>query len=204
MATLVTDPGLEEKLLDERRRSGGDRHDEVWDGIYIMSPMANNEHQVLVSRLTVVLGSAIDFSGRGSVLAGVNVSDRETSWSENYRCPDVAVFLNGTRAENRGTHWYGGPDFAVEIMSPGDRTREKVEFYSRVSVRELLIVNRDPWMLELYRHDGTRLQSTETCVPNDGRAVASETVGFTFALSSGEIRPSIVMQPSEGGDARLI
>jgi len=45
----------------------------------------------------------------------------------------------------------GGPDFAVEILNPGDRTPEKLPFYASVNVRELLVVDRDPWSLELFR-----------------------------------------------------
>ena len=75
------------------------------------------------------------------------------TWQKNYRCPDVAVFLPGNPAEDRQTHWYGGPDFAVEIMSRHDRSREKFDFYFKVGVRELLLVDRRPWRLELYRRD---------------------------------------------------
>ena len=58
-----------------------------------------------------------------------------------------------------GTFWYGGPDFAVEVISPFDRSRKKFEFYARVGVRELLLVNRKPWSLELYRLDRGRAEA---------------------------------------------
>ncbi len=122
MATLVTDPELEESLLMSRRAMGGDRYDEVWEGIYVMSPLANNEHQALVSDLTTVLNIVVGWTGEGTVFAGVNVSDRREDWQQNYRCPDVAVFLRNTQAENHGAFWFGGPDFAVEITSRGDRS----------------------------------------------------------------------------------
>ena len=93
----------------------------------------------------------------GKVMAGVNVSDREHGWKKNYRCPDVVVFLNHTKAVDCDTFWFGGPDFAVEIASPGDRSREKLEFYAKVGTRELLLVDRKPWSLELYRLDGEKL-----------------------------------------------
>ena len=60
------------------------------------------------------------------IFPGCNVSDRPKRWKKNYRCPDVAVFLPGNPAEDRETHWFGGPDFAVEILSPYDRSREKL------------------------------------------------------------------------------
>src|SRR4051794_28174820 len=117
MATLILDPDVEESLLAERKKSGADRYDEVWEGVYHVSPLAGDEHQGLVAHLTGVFYITIDLPGLGCVRAGVNVSDRKGNWKKNYRIPDVAVFLAGTSAQNRGAYWLGGPDFAVEIAS---------------------------------------------------------------------------------------
>jgi Uma2 family endonuclease len=132
MATLVIDPDLEERLQAERRASGADRYDEVWEGVYHMSPLAGNLHQQIVARLTGIFYNTIDLPGLGLVRAGVNVSDREEGWEFNYRVPDVAVFLAGTAARDCGAHWLGGPDFAVEIASPEDDIRDKLPFYASV------------------------------------------------------------------------
>ena len=137
MTTLITDPDLEQRLQAERRALGADRYDEVWEGTYMMARMPNDEHQQLVNRFAAIFQDAIDWPGLGHVRPGVNVSDRIDDWQNNYRVPDVAVFLNGGHAENRGAFWYGGPDFAVEVISPDDRTLEKLPFYEMVRVREL-------------------------------------------------------------------
>ena len=43
----------------------------------------------------------------------------------------MSLFIDAeTRAKNCRTHWLGGPDFAVEIVSEDDRTRDKIPFYS--------------------------------------------------------------------------
>ena len=47
MALLSIDPMELARLLRDRRECGGDRYDEVWDGVYVMSPLADNEHQQL-------------------------------------------------------------------------------------------------------------------------------------------------------------
>ena len=39
MATLITDPKLEEQLRAQRAEWGGDRYDEVWEGTYLMNPL---------------------------------------------------------------------------------------------------------------------------------------------------------------------
>jgi hypothetical protein len=59
MAVYVTDPYLEAELRRRRAESGADRFDEVWDGVTMMTPLADNEHQELASGLMMVFGPAI-------------------------------------------------------------------------------------------------------------------------------------------------
>lgn len=200
MATLITDPILEERLLEQRRASGGDKFDEVWDGVYVMSPLADNEHQEIVSGLNTVFQVTITWNGLGVVMPGVNVTDREDDWTRNYRCPDVAVFLKGTSARNRETHWLGGPDFAVEITSPGDRTLDKPPFYGAVGTGELLIVDRDPWTLHLYRLDGKTMIPAGNSTLETPQAIASVVLPLTFALGVGRNkgRPRIEVAHCDG------
>ena len=47
MAMLSVNPVDLAHLIRELRECGGDRYDEVWDGVYVMSPLADNEHQQL-------------------------------------------------------------------------------------------------------------------------------------------------------------
>jgi Uma2 family endonuclease len=108
--------------------AGGDRFDEVWNGVYVMSPIANNEHQNLVSEIVAFCRTLVDWQGLGKTFAGANVTDRSDGWQENYRVPDVLVFSRDTSAIDLQTHWLGGPDLAIEIVSDGDRTYEKLDF----------------------------------------------------------------------------
>ncbi len=116
-----------------------------------MSAIASNEHQSLASQLSAVIITTIDWQGLGRTFTGANVSDRREEWVKNYRIPNVLVFKNDSPAEDCGTHWLGGPEMAIEIVSPGDRTLEKLDFYAKVGTRELLVVDRAPWQLTLYR-----------------------------------------------------
>src|SRR5262245_24745915 len=90
MATMILDKQLEAQLIAERRASGADRYDEVWENVYMMAPMANNEHQLLIGLWTVVLYDIVSHDQLGQVLPGTNVSDRVEDWTQNYRVPDVA------------------------------------------------------------------------------------------------------------------
>jgi Uma2 family endonuclease len=198
MTTIILDPNAQDRLIRERQANGLDRWDEVWDGVYIIMPDPNVEHQVIVGRLVIFIGIVIDLPGLGGVFPGVNVSDRVDDWTKNYRCPDVAVYLRGNPAVDCGTHWRGGPDFAVEIVSPEDRSREKLDFYARVGVRELLLIDRAPWRLELYRLRKTKLARAGMSTPEQPKALASAVLPLSFRLLPGESRPGIEVAHSDG------
>jgi Uma2 family endonuclease len=198
MAMFITDPWTIEEIKARRAQTGADQHDEVWDGVYIVSPLANNEHQDLVSRLTGILFAALDEGRLGSTFAGVNVSDRADDWTVNYREPDVAVFLQGTTALNKGTYWLGGPDLVVEILSENDHGREKLAFYAKVGVRELLIVDRDPWRLELYRPRRRKLTMVGASTRKAGEPLASKVLPLTFRLLVRKPRPMIEVVHADG------
>jgi Uma2 family endonuclease len=191
MAIMVLDPYFEEQILAERVGTDGDKYDEVWEGVYIVTPLPSNEHQRLVNKLCMILSEVVAAKELGDVFSGVNLSDRDKGWEKNFREPDVAVFLKSGRAVDRGSHWQGAADFLVEIISPGERTREKIPFYSGIGVVELLVIDRDPWSLELYRHENgqlTKLGQSTLAAPD---VLECHTVGLTLQLVPGEPRPQI-------------
>ena len=183
----VADPEVALTLRAEREANGLDRWDEVWNGVYIIMPLPNNEHQELAFEWGADLRPFIKPLG-ARTFVGCNVTDiedRTIDWRLNYRCPDVAVYLPGNPAEDRGSHWFGGPDLAVEVVSPGDRSRQKLGFYANVGVRELYVLDRDPWALELYRLTGGELRSVGTARPGGG-PLRSETLPVAFSLTIGD------------------
>lgn len=198
MVATILDRELEARLIEERRAAGADRWDEVWDGVYIMAPMPNVEHQKFVGRLNTAFEIAVQWAGLGESFPGLNVSDRKDDWTKNYRCPDVAVYLNGTSAEMCGEFWYGGPDFAVEIISPGDRSRDKFDFYARVGTREVLIVDRYPWALELYRLTDGELAAVGESTLDSPELLNSEVIPLSFRLQQGIERPNIQIVHHDG------
>lgn len=192
MALVSIPPADFKRLPRKRRSSGGDRLDEVWNGVYVMSPPADNEHQALSGILASIFLQVLGHNEDVKIFPGCNLSDRSDDWTQNYRCPDVAVFLPGNPAEDRGTHWLGGPDFAVEILSPYDRARKKFDFHAKVGVRELLFVCRRPWSLELYRPAGQGWNLVGKSLPTpDSLLLASEVLPLKFRLIPGERRPRI-------------
>lgn len=194
---VVCDKELSAKLIQERQARGADHHDEVWEGVYMMSPLADVEHQEIIGRLTMVFGFALAFDGRGTILPGVNVSDRDENWKHNFRIPDLAVYLKNSATKLQGAFANHGPDFAVEVVSKNDRTREKLDFYAKVGVRELLIVDRDPWQLELLRLEAGKLSSIGTSSVEQSETLSSDVIPFTLKLESGDNRPAIAVRHTE-------
>jgi Uma2 family endonuclease len=195
--TIVADPRLSAALIRERREKGLDRWDEVWDGEYVIMTEPNNEHQKLVNRIGRLLEVVVDEAELGQAFGSCNVSDRMHQWKENVRVPDGAVYLQNNPAVDCGTHWLGGPDLVIEIVSPGDRSREKLPFYSSVGTREVLIIDRYPWRLELYQlHDGEFTLAGEA-EPGDEGFIKLSVLPLRWRLQTGQPRPIIEVTHSE-------
>lgn len=198
METLIADPRLSQRLIDERRARGADRFDEVWEGVYVMAPAPNDEHQEVELRLARVLLEIVEDAGLGSVRTTINLATDPSEWESDYRIPDITVFLNGSSAVCRDTFWTGPPDFVVEIVSPWDKTRDKFDFYEKIGARELLIVDRDPWQLELFRLQGAKLVRIAQVVPDDSASIPSQVLPIEFRLASGQPRPTIAVATTDG------
>lgn len=188
------------RVIRRRRLMGADRFDEVWNGVYVMSPIANNEHQFVAGKIYTALEQAMAGVAGALVFPAINVSDLQEKWRKNYRCPDAAVFLSGNPAVDKGAYWFGGPDFVVEVISPYDRSRKKLDFYAKVGVRELLLVDRKPWSLELYCLIGGELKLIRKITPDSPQPLTSEVLPLSFRLIPGESRPGIEM--THTADAR--
>ena len=70
MYVLINDEAFASELISQRQATGIDRYDEVSEGIYIMSPIANNEHQSLATELSASLVTVIDWKGDRHRLEG--------------------------------------------------------------------------------------------------------------------------------------
>jgi Uma2 family endonuclease len=142
----------------------------------------------------------VEDAGLGKVRPTINLARDSGDWERDYRIPDLAVFLTGSRAMCHETFWTGAPDFLVEIVSPWDKTRDKINFYSQLGARELLIIDRDPWQLELFRLQSAKLASVARVVVGDTVGIASEILPMRFRLLPARPRPKIEVvatQPSQ-------
>lgn len=133
MRTLVLDPptaGLG-GVLENRRRSGLDRLDEIWEGVYHMVPAPSGPHATIESQLHRLLGPAA--AAAGLTMSGqCNLGESE----DDFRVPDGALH----RSPPLGV-WNPMAALVVEILCPNDETLEKLPFYAAHNVDEVLIVD---------------------------------------------------------------
>jgi Uma2 family endonuclease len=196
MPAVLLDQMLIDSILEKRRALGNRTGEEVWEGVTYIMPDADNEHERIAAFFIRVFGDLFGEDPANSVQRGGNISDRIDDWKENYRSPDMAYYSADTSAVDHGTFWYGGPDFLLEIVSPDDMSRDKLPFYASIGTREVLVLDRDPWQLELYQLRRGRLRLAGTAKPGD-KALASHLVPLTFVLVRGRPRPKIRITHSE-------
>ena len=199
MSVLFLDPVFEKQVRKDREQQNVDRWDEVWEGVLVVPPSPNTEHFRLVSRLNSAFSAVIDWDRGDQAAPGGNVSDRDQDWTKNYRVPDALVYLTGSPAVDRNTHWVGGPDFVVEIISPGEAPHKKFDFYAKIGTRELLIVDRKPWKLELYRLVEGKLELVGRSDLSNHAVLASTVLPLTFQLLQASPRPIIRIAHTSNG-----
>ena len=180
-----------EREIDERRRKGLDRYDEMWEGVLHMAPAPSHEHQRMVADLIEFLRPLVRSSGRGSLVPGINVIAEDA----DYRIPDltfVAAGHEGLLADDgvRG----GGPDCVVEVRSPDDETYEKLPFFARIGTREVVVLDRDSKRPEVFRLAGP--QYVAVAADREGWLV-SETLRVRFRSEAGRLLLEDLDEPSQ-------
>jgi Uma2 family endonuclease len=131
--TLVLDPPPQElaTLIERRRRLDQDLFDEVWEGVLHLNPAPRGRHGALETQLAVLLDPLA--RAAGLVPTGqFNVGASE----ENYRVPDLGLLREFTDRV-----WYPTAALVVEIVSPGDESYKKFDFYAARAVDEVVIVD---------------------------------------------------------------
>ncbi|MEM6799555.1 MAG: Uma2 family endonuclease [Planctomycetota bacterium] len=194
---LIANPPDLDEVLRLRKERGLDTYDEVWKGTYVMHAIPSDEHQDIVGGLCYALIDVVQRPGLGKVRPGVNLASDENNWKSDYRCPDVVVILNSNQsAVCHDVFWTGGLDLAVEILSPRDEIPSKIDFYAKVGTKELLVIDRDPWRLDLHRHDGQALPVVASSELG-GEPIVSQSLPITLRLVAGEPRPNIVVSEAD-------
>jgi Uma2 family endonuclease len=136
---------------------------ELDDGVLIVSPAPSNRHQLVVSRLQMVLGNACPPELLVMMGPGINITRFQ------HRVPDLAVIRTESFEEMFQVE---PPVLAVEVASPRTRLYDlgrKMEVYERFGIRSYWIVEPNPekpglTVFELRR--GRYVQTAEVSGPD--------------------------------------
>jgi len=165
-----------EALIEERRRTGADRWDELWEGELHMVPPPSGLHQRLGGELFMVLNPLAKARGLiGSYETGLYRPGTDI----DYRVPDQ-VYARPEVVTERGVD--GPAQVVVELVSPGDETYAKLGFYAEMGVGEVLVVHPGERRVELFVLRGGRHVLVQ---PDADGAVRSAALGATFATVDG-------------------
>ncbi len=154
--------------------------DEMWEGELHMAPPPSEEHQRIGGELFLALHAT-------AVAAGLvarydtGLFDPTAAEGSDYRVPDLMVFATSRRSD-RGVE--GDAALVVEIRSPGDESLDKVAFYQRVGVREIIMIDRDTRDLRHWRRAGDVLVEAE---PDAGAPVALSELAVTLQAVDGRL-----------------
>ena len=147
--------------LQERRRTGADRWDEIWNGVWHMPPMPNRAYQELEGALETWLRQFWARPRGNKVYHQINLAAPGGWPDKDYRIPDLVLLTPDCFSIDHNEYFEGAPTVVVEIRSPGDETYEKFEFYERLQVPEIWVIDRDSRTPELHTLDQTVYQQAQ-------------------------------------------
>ncbi len=149
-----------EHILEWRRRTGADQWDEMWEGVLHMAPSPNRDHQDLELALAMWLRVHWAKPNGCRVYHEINVAEPGT-WPNNFRIPDLVLLTPARFDIDCNEYFDGGPDAVVEIRSPDDETYEKFDFYAKIGVLEIWVIDRDTRQPEMYELMGGEYRRLE-------------------------------------------
>jgi Uma2 family endonuclease len=179
-----------EALIEERRRTGAECWDELWDGELHIAPPPSGLHQRVGMELAMVLNPLAKARGLvGSYETGLFRPGTDL----DYRVPDQ-VYARPELATERGVD--GPAELVVELISPGDETYAKLGFYADLGVGEVLVVHPEERRVELFVARGREVVLVQA---DDTGRVRSDALGTTFASAPGPL----LSVSWEGGSAEV-
>ena len=168
MKTIVLGPQPPEitAFLARRRALDQDRSDEVWEGDYHVVPAPHPWHAYIDNTLAVLLNPLARAAGL------VGMGEFNVGESDNFRVPDMG-FVRGVPNQV----FVPTAAIVVEILSPGDETWEKFDFYARHGVEEISVVDPRAKQVRWFVLSGGAYEETG----------ASPLLGVTAAGLAGQI-----------------
>ena len=144
----VRPPELVE-LIERRRALGLDTFDEMWNGEYHMAPGPSARHGRVDHDLVVALASRARRAGL------VGTGPFNLGEADDYRVPDAGLHCGRPSAVYLAT-----AAIVVEVVSPGDETFDKFDFYARHEVAEVIVADPQRRVVRIWRLSDGRYAET--------------------------------------------
>lgn len=150
---------------------GLDHRDEVWDGVLHVNPPPGKEHIRIASRLEDLL-KPLAAAATMEVLREAGLGEGAT----DYRTPDLIVLPVDDEPQ-----WSASAALAVEVVSPGDASWEKFDYYAAHEVDEVVIVDPPARAVHWFRlgSDGRYEAADQSRVLDLTAAAVSAFLGWT-------------------------
>ncbi len=155
MKTVVLGPRPAEldAVIARRHALGQDTHDEVWEGDYHMAPASHHWHGIVSRQLAFALESHV-------VRAGLHSSDTfNLGRAGNYRVPD-----GGIHRRVVDSVWLDTAAMVIEVVSPGDESWNKFDFYASHAVDEVLVADPAARSIAIFVLRGDAYERTDHSV----------------------------------------
>jgi Uma2 family endonuclease len=130
-------------VLEQRRISGADQWDEMWDGVLHMVPSPSVEQQDFEALLETWLRRFWKPRKDDYRVYHQVALSPDKRWVKNYRTPDVVLFTADHLDNLKPTYCHGACTVAIEVRTPNDESYEKLDFYAQIGVPEVWIIDRD-------------------------------------------------------------
>lgn len=133
-------PDTSPELLFWRNRTGADYRDEVWDGIYHVVSEKSAKQKSLEDDLESWLHSNwVSLNGKRVFRDTRLVAGQD--WELNYRVPAFCLYVDFPPEGYVDHHLTAAPDVVVEVISEEEVSDEKIEFYRRLGVKEIWVID---------------------------------------------------------------
>jgi Uma2 family endonuclease len=162
-----------EAFLEERRRFGQDKKDELWDGELHMVPPPGSRHIFVARDLLNALEPVARQRGLRTMPDPAGLYGPENNW----RIPDGMLVRPEMISERGAEH----AELVIEVLLPNDESRAKMPWYAKRGVTELWLVEPSTRVVEVYALDAGNYRLVEP----KGNVTTSALLGIELEVIAG-------------------